>query len=76
MYDCPVRFGGDLGHTDLYQGLQGALGTDHYYETDGRVSFDVLGKFWKVKSVGLSGGYFWCGAFNGYSIGLEGSMNF
>ena len=76
LLDCPVHFGGDVSRTDLYQGLQGALGTDHYYETDGRVTFDVLGRLWKVKSVGLSGGYFWCGAFNGYSVGLEGSMKF
>src|ERR1700690_1396951 len=74
LLDCPVHFGGDVSRTDLYQGLQGALGTDHYYETDGRVTFDVLGRLWKVKSVGLSGGYFWCGAFSGYSIGLEGSV--
>jgi hypothetical protein len=74
--DCPVHFGGDAGRTDLYQGLRGALGTDHYYETDGRVTLDVLGKLWKVKSVGLSGGYFWCGAFSGYSVGLEGSVKF
>ena len=76
LFDCPMHLGGDIGRTDLYQGLQGALGTDHYYETDGRMTFDVLGRLWKVKSVGLSGGYFWCGAFNGYSVGLEGSMNF
>jgi len=76
VLDCPVHFGGDVGRTDLFQGLRGALGTDHYYETDGRVTLDVLGRFWKVKSVGLSGGYFWCGAFNGYSIGLEGSVKF
>ena len=76
LYDCPVHFGGDVGRTDLFQGLRGALGTDHYYETDGRMTLDVLGRFWKVKSVGLSGGYFWCGAFNGYSIGLEGSLKF
>jgi hypothetical protein len=76
VHDCPVHFGGDIGRTDLYQGLRGALGTDHYYESDGRVTLDVLGKLWKVKSFGLSGGYFWCGAFNGYSIGLEGSMKF
>ncbi len=76
LFDCPMHFGGDVGRTDLYQGLQGALGTDHYYETDGRVTFDVLGRLWKVKSVGLSGGYFWCDAFTGYSIGLEGSMKF
>jgi hypothetical protein len=76
LFDCPVHLGGDIGRTDLYQGLKGALGTDHYYETDGRVTFDVLGKIWKVKSVGLSGGYFWCGTFSGYSIGLEGSMTF
>jgi len=40
------------------------------------VTLDVLGKLWKVKNVGLSGGYFWCGAFSGYSIGLEGSVKF
>jgi hypothetical protein len=76
VLDCPVHFGGDVSRTDLFQGLQGALGTDHYYETDGRVTLDVLGRLWMVKSVGLSGGYFWCGAFNGYSIGLEGSVKF
>ena len=76
VYDCPVHLGGDVSRTDLYQGLRGALGTDHFYETDGRVTFDVLGKLWKVKSVGLTGGYFWCGAFNGYSVGLQGSVDF
>jgi hypothetical protein len=74
--DCPMHFGGDIGRTDLYQGLQGALGTDHFYQTDGRITFDVLGRVWKVKYVGLTGGYFWCSAFRGYSIGLEGSVNF
>ena len=76
VYDCPVHLGGDVSRTDLYRGLRGALGTDHFYETDGRVTFDVLGKLWKVKSVGLTGGYFWCGAFNGYSVGLQGSVDF
>jgi hypothetical protein len=76
VFDCPMHFGGDIGRTDLYQGLKGALGTDHYYQTDGRVTLDTLGRLWKVKYVGLSGGYFWCGAFSGYSIGLEGSVKF
>jgi hypothetical protein len=76
LFDCPVHLGGDLGRTDLFQGLRGALGTDHYYETDGRMTLDVLGRLWKVKSVGFTGGYFWCGAFNGYSLGLEGSVTF
>jgi hypothetical protein len=44
VLDCPVHFSGDVGRTDLYQGLQGALGTDHFYETDGRMTLDVLGR--------------------------------
>ena len=76
VWDCPMHFGGDIGRTDLFQGLRGALGTDHFYQTDGRLTFDVLGRIWKVKSVGISGGYFWCETFSGYSIGLEGSVSF
>jgi hypothetical protein len=74
--DFPMHFGGDFARTDLYQGLRNALGTSYYYQTDGRITFDILGKIWKVKSVGITGGYFWCDAFRGYSVGLEGSMQF
>jgi Solitary outer membrane autotransporter beta-barrel domain len=74
--DCPMHFGGDINRTDLYGGLNGAMGTDHYYQADGRITFDTLGRLWKIKYVGFDGGYFWCGAFSGYSVGLLGSMEF
>ncbi len=74
--DAPMHFGADIARTDLYQGLRNALGTSYYYQTDGRIMFDILGRIWKVQTVGVSGGYFWCGAFRGFSIGLEGSMQF
>jgi Solitary outer membrane autotransporter beta-barrel domain len=72
----PMHIGGDFIRTDLYDGLRNALGTDFYYQTDGRITFDILGRIWKVKDVGITGGYFWCSAFRGYSIGLQGSMQF
>jgi len=76
VLECPVHFGGDISRTDLYQGLQAALDTDHYYQTDGRVTLDVLGRLWKVDSVGLTAGYFWCSAFHGFSVGIECSLKF
>ena len=76
VLDCPVHFGGDISRTDLYEGLQAALDTDHYYQTDGRVTLDVLGRVWKVDTFGLSAGYFWCGAFSGFSVGIECSLKF
>jgi Solitary outer membrane autotransporter beta-barrel domain len=76
VLECPVHFGGDFGRTDLYEGLQAALDTDHYYQTDARVTLDVLGRVWKVDYVGLTGGYFWCNSFTGYSIGIECSLKF
>jgi Solitary outer membrane autotransporter beta-barrel domain len=72
----PMHVGADFSRTDLYDGLRNALNTSYYYQTDGRITFDILGRIWKVKSVGVTGGYFWCGAFHGYSIGLEGSAQF
>jgi hypothetical protein len=50
--------------------------TDHYYQTDGRVTLDVFGRLWKVDYIGLTAGYFWCNAFNGYSVGIECSVKF
>jgi hypothetical protein len=76
VFDCPMHFGGDISRTDLFNGLREALGTDHYYQTDGRITFNVLGKMWVLKSIGLTGGYFWCDAFRGFTIGLEGSVSF
>lgn len=75
-FDCPMHFGSDLARTDFYQGLRGALGTDHFYQVSARVTWDVLDRLWKFKSVGFSGGYFWCPAFSGYSFGLEASFKF
>jgi Solitary outer membrane autotransporter beta-barrel domain len=72
----PMHFGGDLSRTDLFQGLRVALGTDHYYQTDLRMTFDMVGRLWVVSSVGIDGGYFWCDAFTGYSIGVVGSLKF
>jgi hypothetical protein len=76
LFDCPMHFGGDLSRTDLFNGLRDALATDHYYQTDGRITFNVLGKMWVLKSIGLTGGYFWCDAFRGFTIGLDGSISF
>ena len=76
VLNCPVHFGGDIGRTDLFEGLQAALDTDHYYQTDGRVTLDVFGRLWKVDTLGLSAGYFWCNAFKGYSVGIECSVKF
>ncbi|HTQ51031.1 MAG TPA: Solitary outer membrane autotransporter beta-barrel domain [Candidatus Acidoferrales bacterium] len=76
VLECPVHFGGDISRTDLYAGLQAALDTDHYYQTDARATLDISGRIWKVDSVGLTGGYFWCSAFSGYSIGIECSLKF
>jgi hypothetical protein len=76
VLDCPVHFGGDVSRTDLFEGLQAALDTDHYYQTDGRVTLDVLGHLWKVDTLGLTAGYFWCNAFSGYSVGIECSVKF
>jgi hypothetical protein len=76
VLDRRMHFGGDLSRTDLFSGLRGALGTDHYYQTDARITFDVLGKIWALKSVGVTGGYFWCDAFNGFTVGLDVSLSF
>jgi hypothetical protein len=76
LFGRPMHFGGDLGRTDLFNGLRDALATDHYYQTDGRITFDVLGKIWGIKTIGLTGGYFWCDTFHGFTIGLEGSVGF
>jgi hypothetical protein len=76
LFGCPMHFGGNYVRTQLYGGLQDAMRTDHFSQVDGRVTFDLLGKVWKVDTLGVSGGYFWCDAFNGYSVGLEGSMKF
>lgn len=72
----PVHLGCDLSRTDLFQGLRVALGTDHYYQTDLRTTFDMVGRLWVVSSVGVDGGYFWCDAFNGYSIGVIATLKF
>jgi len=76
VLECPVHIGGDISRTDLYEGLQAALDTDHYYQTDGRVTLDVLGRVWKVDTFGLTAGYFWCSAFSGFSVGIECSLKF
>lgn len=76
LFNCPMHFGGDFSRTDLFGGLRQSMNTGHYYQADTRITFDTLGKLWKVSSLGISGGYFWSGAFNGYSIGLEGSVKF
>jgi hypothetical protein len=76
VLDCPVHFGGDIARTDLFEGLQAALDTDHYYQTDGRITLDVLGRLWKVDTLGVTAGYFWCNAFTGFSVGLECSLKF
>ncbi len=76
LFECPVHVGADIVRTDVYQGLRSALGTDFFYESDGRVTFDLVGKVWKVKYVGVTAGYYWCTSFTGYSIGLEGSVSF
>ncbi|HEY4417868.1 MAG TPA: Solitary outer membrane autotransporter beta-barrel domain, partial [Verrucomicrobiae bacterium] len=76
LFKCPVHLGGDFSRTDLFGGLKQSMNTGHYYQTDVRVMFDTAGKLWKVASVGIGAGYFWSGAFNGYSIGLEGSLKF
>ncbi len=72
----PMHFGGDIARTDLFGGLSGALDTGHYYQTDGRVTLDINGRYLMLKYVGLDVGYFWCSVFHGYSIGLEGSLQF
>jgi hypothetical protein len=76
LFGCPMHFGGNFVRTELYGGLQDAMATDHYSQVNGRVTLDLLGKVWKVSTLGVSGGYFWCDAFNGYSVGLEGSLKF
>ncbi len=76
LFKCPIHFGGDFSRTDLFGGLRQSMNTSHYYQTDLRVTFDTKGRLWTVATVGLSSGYFWSGAFNGYSIGLEGSLKF
>jgi hypothetical protein len=75
-WSCPFHVGVNYTFTELYGGLRESLGTTHYSQADARVTLDLLGKVWKIHTVGLSGGYFWCAAFKGYSIGLEGSMKF
>jgi hypothetical protein len=76
LLHCPLHVGGNYMFTALYGGLREAMGTDHYSQADGRITLDLLGKVWKVHDVGLSGGYFWCDAFAGYSVGIEGSLKF
>jgi hypothetical protein len=76
LFSCPVHLGADISRTDLYDGLRTAMNTSYYYQTRGSVTLDVLNKVWKADVLGVSGGYFWCGAFEGYSIGLEASLKF
>ena len=75
-FGCPLHFGADFSRTDLQGGLRNAMATDYYYQGEGRIIFDMLDKLWKVDTLGLSGGYFWCGAFSGFSFGLEASLKF
>jgi hypothetical protein len=60
-----------VGRSDLFGGLEDALGTDHLYQAGGRFVMDVQGLFWKLEYVGVGAGYFGSDNFPGWTVGAE-----
>jgi hypothetical protein len=76
FFQSPVHVGADFSRTDLYGGLRQALATEYFYRAGGMIEVAFAGRLWIVDRLGVGGGYFWSGAFDGYSVGLEASVKF
>jgi hypothetical protein len=71
-----LRAGGYFSRTDLAGNLEKGLNVDHIYDIHGRVVLDFLGKFWKLKWLGLGGSYLWGPQFTGWAIGGDVQFKF
>jgi len=76
VWHFPMHLGGSFTRTDLYGGLRDSMGTDHYYDGNARITFDLNGQLWKLTEIGIVGGYFWSDAFDGFSFGITGDVKF
>jgi hypothetical protein len=76
LFGHELRTGGFFSRTELYDGLQDGLNTDHIYEGHGRLVLDFLDQLWKVQWIGIGGSYMWSGNFNGWSVGADVAFRF
>ncbi len=76
LFGHELRTGGYFSRTELFDGLQNGLNTDHIYEVHGRLVLDFLDQLWKVQWIGIGGSYMWSGNFNGWSIGADVAFRF
>jgi hypothetical protein len=76
LFGHELRTGGYFSRTELYNGVQDGLNTDHIYEAHGRVVLDFLGHLWKVQWIGIGGSYLWGSNFKGYSVGADVAFRF
>jgi len=71
-----LRSGGYFSRTELFGNIQEGLRADHIYEIHGRLVLDLLGKFWKLRWLGLGGSYLWGPGFDGWAIGGDVRFQF
>jgi hypothetical protein len=81
LFNRELHVGGYYSWTgyygDLRNGFQeSGLDVNWVNEFHGRVVLDFLGKFWKVKWLGIGASYFWGEDFTGWTVGMDVAFKF
>ena len=76
LLGCEMHLGSSISRTDLFDGIETALDTSHYYNIAGRLMFDTSGKLWILSQLGLGTSYTWGEGFRGYDFGVVLGISF
>ena len=76
LFGQELHSGGYFSRQELYGDIASGLNTEYLYEVHGRLVMDFLGKFWKLKWLGIGGSYIWGHNIDGWSVGADASFKF
>lgn len=71
-----LRTGGFISRTEMAGGVADGLKSSHIQTANARLVVDVLGQTWVVKWIGVGATYYWGDNFNGWSAGVDLSLQF
>ena len=73
---CEWHTGGFFSRTELFGGVAEGLDAGYTYTANGRFVLDLLGKFWKLRWVGVGASYVWGSDLSGWTAGVDLSFKF
>ena len=76
LFEWPLRSEIDFTRVDSSGGIENSLRTDSFYRANVSLITRETKRFPLLTKIGIDGGYTWADSFDGYSLGVTGTLDF